>query len=218
MPHLVTSDLLGRLAPSLPPPRVALFASVLDDALEREQVYTHRRIRHFLAQAMEETGALRGLVESTNYRDPVRLDQLFLNVQGVDHARRLIAAGPEAIANTIYANKNGNGGVASGDGFRYRGRGFLQITGRANYRRIGALVGMPLEDDPDLLGQPVPAAQAAAGYWKARSINVPADADDISAVTFLVNGPARLHLAERTAWLAKAKEIWADGVAAPATT
>jgi putative chitinase len=216
MPGLITSDLLRRLATTLAPERTTLFASVLDEALEKADVYTNRRIRHFLAQVMEETGALRGLVESTNYRDPVRLDQLFLNVQGVDHARRLIAAGPEAIGNTIYANKNGNGGVASGDGFRYRGRGFLQITGRANYRRIGALVGMPLEDDPDLLGQPVPAAQAAAAYWKARAINVPADADDVSAVTFLVNGPGRLHLAERTAWLGKAKTIWADAVAAPA--
>jgi putative chitinase len=216
MPGLITSDLLRGLATTLAPERVALFASVLDEALEKADVYTNRRIRHFLAQVMEETGALRGLVESTNYRDPERLDQLFLNVQGVDHARRLIAAGPEAIGNTIYANKNGNGGVGSGDGFRYRGRGFLQITGRANYRRIGALVGMPLEDDPDLLGQPVPAAQAAAAYWKARAINVPADADDVSAVTFLVNGPARLHLAERTAWLSKAKAIWADAVAAPA--
>ena len=216
MPGLITSDLLRGLATTLAPERAALFASVLDEALEKADVYTNRRIRHFLAQVMEETGALRGLVESTNYRDPERLDQLFLNVQGVDHARRLIAAGPEAIGNTIYANKNGNGGVASGDGFRYRGRGFLQITGRANYRRIGALVGMPLEDDPDLLGQPVPAAQAAAAYWKARAINVPADADDVSAVTFLVNGPARLHLAERTAWLGKAKAIWADAVAAPA--
>lgn len=191
---------------------------MLDEALEKADVYTNRRIRHFLAQAMEETGALRGLVESTNYRDPVRLDQLFLNVQGVDHARRLIAAGPEAIGNTIYANKNGNGGVPSGDGFRYRGRGFLQVTGRANYRRIGALVGMPLEDDPDLLGQPGPAAQAAAAFWKARAINAPADADDVSAVTFLVNGPARLHLAERTAWLGKAKAIWADEATAPPTT
>lgn len=218
MPGLITSDLLRRLATTLPPERVALFASVLDEALEKADVYTNRRIRHFLAQAMEETGALRGLVESTNYRDPVRLDQLFLNVQGVDHARRLIAAGPEAIGNTIYANKNGNGGVPSGDGFRYRGRGFLQVTGRANYRRIGALVGMPLEDDPDLLGQPGPAAQAAAAFWKARAINAPADADDVSAVTFLVNGPARLHLAERTAWLVKAKAIWVDEATAPSTT
>jgi putative chitinase len=199
---------LRQLNAGLAPPRADLLASVLNTAFAAVDITSPRRVCHFLAQAMEETGGMRGLVESTDYRDPVRLDQLFYNVQGVDHARRLIAAGPEAIGNTIYANKLGNGGVASGDGYRYRGRGFLQITGRANYRSIGALVKMPLEDDPDLLGQPGPAAQAAARFWQQRQINVPADVDDVSTVTYLVNGPARLHLAERTAWLRKAEAIW----------
>ena len=199
---------LRQLSPALAPPRADMFASVLNTAFATAGITSPRRICHFLAQAMEETGALRGLVESTAYKDPVRLDQLFFNVQGVDHARRLIAAGPEAIGNTIYANKLGNAGVASGDGYRYRGRGFLQITGRANYRSIGALVKMPLEDDPDLLGQPGPAAQAAVRFWQERGINVPADVDDVATVTYLVNGPARLHLAERTAWLRKAEGIW----------
>ena len=114
-----------------------------------------------------------------------------------------------AIANTIYAHKNGNGSIASGDGYRYRGRGFLQVTGRANYRTLGQLIDMPLEEDPDLLGQPEPAALASVKYWAKRLINTPADSDDIGTVTFLVNGPARLHLAERRVWLGKAAKVWA---------
>lgn len=208
MTDLVAGAQLRQLNGKLQPPRADLFAAVLNAAFAAAAIDSPRRVRHFLAQTMEETGALNGLVESTRYSDPVRLDALFRNVQGVEHAKRLIAAGPEAIGNTIYANKNGNGGVASGDGYRYRGRGFLQVTGRANYRTIGRLVDMALEDDPDLLGQPEPAARAAAMFWKMRGINVPADVDDISAVTYLVNGPARLHLKERTDWLHKAQAIW----------
>ena len=214
MATLVAGEQLSQLVLSmggkLAPARAELFASVLDDELARGDITNGRRIRHFLAQVMLETGGLRGLVESTNYTNPQRLDQLFKNVQGVEHARRLIEQGPEAIGNTIYANKNGNGGVTSGDGFRYRGRGLLQVTGRANYRALGQLIGMPLEDDPEQLGQPQPATQAAVSFWKMRDINRAADADDVGSVTFLVNGPAQLHLKERGDWLAAAARIWAD--------
>lgn len=208
MTTISAANLLA-LNPALPGPRAELFAHVLGDALPAGGLDTPRRVRHFLAQILQETGALRGLVESTAYKDAARLDKLFLNVQGLAHAQRLIAQGPEAIGNTIYANKLGNGGVDSGDGYRYRGRGFLQVTGRSNYRTIGRLVGMPLEENPDLLGEPVPAAAAAATFWKMRQINAAADADDISTVTLLVNGPARLHLEERRTWLKKAAAIWA---------
>lgn len=205
---MIAADQLHRLNRDLAPERAALFAAVLDDACNQAELTTHRRVCHFLSQVAEETGGLRSLVESTGYKDPVRLDRIFSNVQGVDHARRLIAAGPAAIGNTIYAHKNGNGDIASGDGYRFRGRGFLQITGRANYRRVGTITGLDLEKNPEQLGEPGPAAHAAAAYWKARSINKAADADDASTVTLLVNGPARLHLAERKQWLAKAKGIW----------
>lgn len=210
MSDAITEDQLRRLNNQLVAQRARLFATVLSTALAEFGIGTPIRTRHFIAQVMQETGGLRSLVESTNYTNAARLDALFRNVQGEEHAKRLIAAGPEAIGNTIYANKNGNGGVASGDGFRYRGRGFLQITGRANYRSLGELLNQPLEAQPELLGEPVPAARAAAGFWNARHINAAADADDIATVTFLVNGPARLHLKERTEWLRKAEQIWVD--------
>lgn len=210
MAATISGTQLRALNPRLAPPRADLIALVLGGALAAGGLTTNRRVRHFMAQVMVETGALSSLVESTRYSDPVRLDELFKNVQGVEHARRLIAAGPEAIGNTIYANKCGNGGVTSGDGYRFRGRGFLQVTGRANYRDIGTLVRLPLEAQPDLLGEPEPAALAAATYWQKRAINTAADADDVGTVTFLVNGPARLHLEERRAWLHKARTLWPD--------
>jgi putative chitinase len=208
MTGAIRSEQLRQLNPSLPEARAQLFAIVLDKSLVDGDINLPLRIRHFIAQVMTETGGCRGIIESTNYTNPERLDQIFNNVQGIEHAKRLIATGPVAIGNTIYANKNGNGGVDSGDGYRYRGRGFLQITGRANYHALGALTGMPLEDNPDLLGEPEPAAHAAALFWRMRKINTPADADDIDMVTQLINGPARLNIAERRAWLAKTRDIW----------
>lgn len=205
----ISADRLRKLAPALTAERAGLYAAVLDEARALADLGTPLRVRHFLAQVAQETGAFRALIESTRYTDPVRLDKLFLNVQGVAHARRLIAAGREAIGNTIYANKNGNGGVASGDGFRYRGRGFMMVTGRANYRMVGQMADMPLEEQPELLGEPEPAARAAALFWKSRNINRAADHDDIGTVTLLVNGPARLHLAERKRFLGQAEAIWA---------
>lgn len=206
-PVISATDLM-KLNHRLAAPRATLYATVLSKACATGEINSCRRLCHFIGQVAEETGGLTGLVESTAYTDPVRLNALFSNVHGVDHARRLIAEGPAAIANTIYAGKLGNGEPASGDGFRYRGRGFLQITGRENYRKLGALIDMPLEEQPDLLSEPGPAAEAAGRFWKQRDINLPADANDIAAVTKLVNGGACLGLAERTAWHGKASAIW----------
>lgn len=204
----VTAELLRRFAPGIPSDRAVLYAPALDEALGMAEIDRPLRIRHFMAQIAHESGGFRALVESTAYRDPVRLDKLFKNVQGVEHARRLIKQGPQAIGNTIYAHKLGNGGVASGDGYRYRGRGFMMITGRANYREMAKVTGLPLEEEPELLGDAGPAAEAAARFWAARRINRAADADDIDAVTALINGTAKLHLKERKDWLAKARPLW----------
>lgn len=204
----VTPETLRRLAPGIRSDRALLYAAALAAALPLGEIDTRLRLQHFMAQIAHESGGFRALAESTAYTDPERLDALFKNVQGREHAERLIAAGPQAIGNTIYAHKLGNGGIESGDGFRYRGRGFMMITGRGNYRDMGRLTGLPLEEQPELLGEPGTAAKVAALFWKARQINLAADADDVEAVTALVNGPAKLHLEERRTWLAVARRIW----------
>lgn len=208
MAAVITPEKLKKLTPDIRADRALIYAEALESVLGTGELSTPRRVRHFMAQIAHESAGFRALVESTNYTDPQRLDELFKNVQGVDHARRLVAQGPQAIGNTIYANKLGNGGPASGDGFRFRGRGFMMITGRANYREIGQLTGLPLEAQPELLGEAGKAAQAAALFWIRRRINLAADADDIDAVTLLVNGAAKLHLKERKDFLTKAKAIW----------
>ena len=209
----LTGPDLQTLNPGLAAPRAALYAQVLlTEACTIAALDTPRRICNFLGQVFEETGGLTSLLESTAYRNTDQnaafLANTFSNVHGIDHAKRLLAAGPVAIGNTIYALKNGNGDIASGDGYRFRGRGFLQITGRGNYRDIGQLTGMALEDHPELIENPSTAAAASGKFWEARKINVPADVDDVGTVTKLVNGGGRLHQAQRQAWHDKARKIW----------
>ncbi len=93
-----------------------------------------------------------------------------------------------------------------GDGVRFKGRGLIQLTGRANYRRFGKRLGLPLESQPELAAEPAIAVTIACDYWKSRNINHFADIDDIDAVTRLVNGGSN-GLAQRWAYLVRAKAV-----------
>ncbi len=115
---------------------------------------------------------------------------------------------PERIANRVYADRMGNGPEESGDGWRYRGRGFIQLTGRDNYRRIGQKIGVDLEASPDLVANDIAIAlKAAAAYWDDRNVNPDADRDDLRAVTKKVNGGYN-GLLDRERLLARARAIW----------
>lgn len=207
MSAVITAAQLQALCPHLPGPVAQVHAQALEAARPLGEIGTGRRAAQFMAQVLTETGALVRLKESLAYKDPKRLDELFSAVKGEADAKALIAAGEVAIANRVYANRIGNGDEASGDGWRFRGRGYLQITGRDNYRAFGARVGMDLEGNPQLLEQPGPAAEASAKYWAANHINVEADAGDVVGVTRKINvGLAGLD--QRRAWLAKTSKVW----------
>ena len=96
-----------------------------------------------------------------------------------------LARKPEAIANDTYGRRNGN--TQPGDGWRFRGRGLLQVTGRANYRAAGAGLGLPLEDQPELLEQAEHAAQSAAWWWAQHGLNELADTGHIQDIGSVIN-------------------------------
>ncbi len=204
---MITTETLRRLAPSARP-TVEAHAVALEAARRQSTINTPRRLAAFLGQIFVETGGFKALVENLNYTRPDRLDSLFVHVRGVEDARALIRRGPEAIANRVYANRLGNGDEASGDGWRFRGSGHKQLTGRANYREIGRLIGMDLEGRPELAREIGTSALIAVKFWDARRCSADADVGDIEEVTRKVNGPARLGLAERRAATAKALGIW----------
>lgn len=98
-----------------------------------------------------------------------------------------LAHPPEAIANNTYANRNGNGNESSGDGWRFRGRGLLQITGK-NYQAAGSGLSLPLEAEPELLEQPEHAARSSAWWWAAHGLNGLADSGSFALITRTING------------------------------
>lgn len=159
---------------------------------------------HFLAQCAHESGGFRTLVESLSYSSggllrtwPRRFDA----ASAQKYARR-----PEAIANRVYANRLGNGDEASGDGWKFRGRGFLQTTGRDNYRAASmAICGDErLLELPELLEQRDFAALASAYFWNAHRLGVHAVRDDLEAVRRGVNG-GLIGIDDCAVWLLRFK-------------
>jgi putative chitinase len=205
---MITADTLRKFAPSIVDAEV--HAQALETARKGSSVNTPRRLCHFMGQVFVETGGLKVLEENLNYRNPERLDMVFSAVKGTVDAKALIAKGPEAIANRVYANRLGNGDEASGDGWRYRGSGYKQLTGRSNFRAIGAIVKMDLEGKPELAREPTAAARVAFAFWDACKCSPLADAGDLEAITENVNGPAKLGLPERREATLRAMDIWKD--------
>jgi putative chitinase len=175
---VVTRERLLRLAPSADAAIVAGIAARFDELAAEHGLTTRLRRCHFLAQAAHETDGFRTLEE---YGGPA----YFIRYEG----RRDL------------------GNTQAGDGVRYHGRGIFQLTGRANYRRFGQILGIDLEAEPERAKEPVTSLRVAFAYWDERSIDAAADADDSERVTKLING-GRNGLAERRRYLAKAKEIW----------
>ncbi len=164
------------------------------------ELNTGLRIAHFLAQTATETGAYRTLEENLNY-SAKRLTEVFKSRFPTIASTAGFANNPEALANKVYGGRLGNGPPASGEGWKYRGRGLIQLTGKTNYAARAKETGLPLVDQPDIVSAPQTSVQAACLFWTAVKLNVPADADDVVAVRQLVNGgqhgieDCKIHLA-----------------------
>ncbi|GGZ32030.1 glycoside hydrolase family 19 protein [Asticcacaulis endophyticus] len=171
------------------------YADALAPQLIKGGIIGRYRLAHFLANTAIESQWFSRLVESLHYKDAAHLDATFSAVKGIADATGLIRRGDEAIGNRIYANRNGNGNEASGDGFKYRGRGFLMHTGKKNYADLEKAVGRPLIESPQFLEQPLYAAIAAVEFWNVNGLSIPADRNDAKWVRRGINGAAVLELA-----------------------
>lgn len=160
----------------------------LNSAMETVSITTPARESAFLAQAAHESNEFTQLEESLNYGGEalVRVFDKYFDEDNVGPYIR----NPRAIANRVYANRMGNGDTNSGDGWRYRGRGIFQITGRDNYRTCSIAIcnePMALLDDPDMLTDPDYACISAAWYWSSRDLNKLADAGNFDGISDLIN-------------------------------
>ncbi len=163
------------------------------------------RLHFFLAQIGHESRGLSVEAENLNYTTS-RLTQVWPRRFPTAAAAAPYARNPRALANFVYAGRNGNGPFESGDGHRYRGRGYMQLTGRGGYRAVGALCDLPLEDDPTLAAHPDHALPVALGFWRWKEANALCDTGDFKAVTKLVNGGTN-GWEDRLAWLEKVRQV-----------
>lgn len=173
-------------------PKAAPLVPWLLPAMQAQGVDTGVRQAAFLAQVGHESAGLTRWVESLAYSAQGLANtwpRRFRNATGGPTALACqLAYQPQAIASQVYAGRNGNGDEASGDGWLYRGRGLLQVTGRANYRRVGEGLGQPFEADPQLLAEPHWACESATWWWAAEGLNALADAGCFDDITRRVNG------------------------------
>jgi putative chitinase len=204
---MITTETLRQLCKRLPVEEAEKHAAALESARQQSTVNTPRRLTHLMGQLFVECGGFSKLEEGFNYRAE-RLDAIFKAVKGIEDAKALLKKGPEAVASRVYANRLGNGDEASGDGWKYRGSGYVQLTGKANYKKFGEIVGIDIVANPELARESVSAARLAFAFWDAKGCSALADAGDLEGITKKINGPAMLGLEERRQAVLRAMDVW----------
>ena len=202
---LVSREQLAQFFENTPANVIDHYVEPLNNALQHFQINTPDRIAMFMAQVGHESGGLTQIQENLNYRAdrlPVVFPRYFRDVNPNAYARN-----PEKIANRVYANRMGNGPESSGDGYRYRGRGLIQLTGHDNYARFANDMGMSVEEAVEYLSTPEGAAMSAAWFWSKNGLNEIADRGDVVAATKRING-GTIGLADRQAHYSEALHIF----------
>ena len=169
----------------------------LTQLLPDYEINTPARIASFMAQCAHESGGFLFLKENLNYR-PESLVKIFGKYFDLPTAQAYCAKPnkQEAIANRVYANRMGNGDEASGDGWKFAGKGLIQLTGRTNYTWFAASLGISVEEASEYLQTFEGAAQSACWFWETNNLNQYADSGDILTMTKKING-GTIGLADR---------------------
>ena len=183
---------------------VGVFVPVLNTAMSRYQIVGAKRVAAFIAQVGHESGHLTHLVENLNYSADA-LRKTWPSRFNAELATT-VARKPEQIANIAYGNRMGN--TAPGDGWKYRGRGLIQITGKNNYRACGEALGLDLIAQPEMLEKPQYGCMSAAWFWATNGLNTLADAGKFDAITQRING-GQTGAADRQALYTKALKVLA---------
>lgn len=171
-------------------PYLGHWYEALSEILPEYDITTPQRVAAFVAQCAHESDGFKALKENLNYK-AATLRKIFPKYFPDDAIANCYAGLPnkqEAIANKVYANRMGNGDEASGDGFRYCGRGLIQLTGKDNYSWFAASLEIPVEEAAEYLQTFEGAVQSACWFWETNNLNTQADAGDIKSMTKKING------------------------------
>jgi len=182
---VITKNQLAQLIPGNP--YLDQWCDALNEILPEYGIDTPQRVAAFIAQCAHESGGFKFLKENLNYR-AVSLRKTFSKYFPDDAVAAAYANKPQMIANRVYANRMGNGDEASGDGFRYCGRGLIQLTGRDNYAFFAGSLDIPIEEAAEYLETFEGAVQSACWFWETNNLNQWADKDDILTLTKRING------------------------------
>ncbi len=182
----LTKELLSELLPVAKADKIALYAPFVNEVIERYQLDTPLRIAHFIGQTAHESAYYNVIKENLNYSAEGLLKtfkKYFTPELATQYARQ-----PSLIANRVYANRGGNGNEESGDGWKYSGKGILQITFKVNYELCGQELDQDFVSNPDDLLLPRNAVKSAGWYWSLHKLNKLADVNDILTLTKRING------------------------------
>lgn len=195
-----TVDQLAQLIPNNKQPQE--WYDALCKFLPEYEIDTLERVAAFIAQCSHESAQFTLLQENLNYRAESLMRVWPSRFPTLEFANQY-AHNPEKIANHVYGGRGGNGDEASGDGWKYHGRGLIQLTFKGNYQQFADSIGMDLSEVPDYLLTYDGAIQSACWFWQKNGLNQFADAGDVSGATKRINGGFN-GLAERQANYQKA--------------
>lgn len=173
----------------------------LGKVVEQFDITTPARQAMWIAQCGYESSSFNVTREILSYQTVKRLRDVFPREFPTDESALKYVINPMGLGNFVYANRLGNGDVASGDGFKFRGGGLIQLTGRGNYKAVGEGLGLDLEVRPAQIIIEETAARTAGFFWSQHDLNAAADAGDFDYTTERVNGKAMRGAKER-------REIW----------
>ena len=189
-----TKQQLAQLIPGNP--YLDHWYNALNQLLPDYEINTPQRVAAFLAQCAHESGGFRALKENLNYKAESLVKVFPKYFPNLDIANQY-AHNQEKIANRVYGGRMGNGPEESGDGFKYCGRGLIQLTGKQNYTNFADSIETPVEEVPEFLGTFEGAVQSACWFWETNNLNQFADKGDILTMTKRING-GTIGLEDRT--------------------
>jgi putative chitinase len=182
--NMLTVDILKMCLPDSTNDACRIFLNPLNITIREFDIITKNQIAMFIAQIGHESGSLKYVKENLNY-SAQGLRKVFPKYFLTDEIALQYERKPEAIANRVYANRMGNGDEKSGDGWKYRGRGLIQLTGKTNYERT--MKGLNISD-PLYFETPEGASRSAGWFWKTNKLNELSEQNDVLKVTKVING------------------------------
>lgn len=200
---MFTKDLIKSVCPMASDTLLNEIMPFLNTYANLYKINNKLRTAHFIGQVAQESGGFTTIEENLNYSTPERIAKVFPKL--ANRADSLIHD-PVALANAAYANKIGNRGEESGDGWKFHGRGLIQLTGYENYLVFGRSVGIDLVSKPELAASPEYAVRLAMMFWEIKGCNAAADLNDYKRVTKSINA-ALEGLQARTAFTNRAATL-----------